>query len=54
MNKSDAAFDAFVDDCFIDKDPICNKKAAKAKSIAPELLYLKSIQDYWNDESDAA
>ncbi len=23
MNKSDAALDAFLDDCYVDEDPIC-------------------------------
>ena len=54
MEKSDAAFDAFVDDCFIKKDPICDAKANRGKTIASEHLQLKDIQDYWNSDSEVA
>ena len=54
MNKSAAAFDAFIDDCFVEGDPICGKKESKVKLVTPELLHLNSIQEYWDSESDVA
>ena len=34
MNKSDAAFDAFLDDCYLGEDPICNIIDQKQKNIS--------------------
>ncbi len=52
MNKSDAAFDAFVGE-----DSVSTKKPDKEKAATSELRHLKSIQEYWNaqhSDSNAA
>ena len=45
LNRSDEAFDAFVDDCLLSGDPICNPEANKRM----ELVASQIIQGIWED-----
>ncbi len=43
INSSDEAFDAFVDDCLVEKDPICNN----AEQNNLQLVASQIMQGLW-------
>ncbi len=49
MDSGNAAFDDFVDDCFINKDPLCDK--SKEKSL--ELVASRLISELVDEDRDA-
>ncbi len=50
MTVTSSAFDDFVDDCFVQNDPICNKE--KEKSL--ELVASQLISELLEGEEDEA
>lgn len=48
MTEKSSAFDAFIDDCFLDEDPICNK----VRSDSLDLIGSKLISELVSNKDD--
>ena len=38
MNNSDSVFDDFVDDCFLEEDPLCNRDSKESLELSASKL----------------
>jgi len=52
MSSSNFAFDDFVDDCFIEEDPICEQRGDKSLELVASQLMSELVSE--NQQSKAA
>ncbi len=45
MDRTHEAFRDFVDDCFVDEDPLCNLRRDKSLELVPSQLISEIIQE---------
>jgi len=50
MQLENPAFDDFVDDCFIDKDPLCNLSREKSIELIPSQIIEQLVR---SDDQDS-
>ena len=53
MFSQNAAFDDFIDDCFLDEDPLCNKSQEKPLELVASKLIAELVAEA-GDHSMAA